>query len=367
MDGEKHRISVEGEKFSQNAGAGFYVGHLDGHPAGYVKNNKTGEEVSWKAKGYVTDPAQKALLAAQAASKQQEREAEVARRQEQASARVVKQLQKLVPVTEPTSYMQAKGIAPHAGVLTDKDGKKTYVPAIDADGKQWSMQYIQEDGTKRFAKDSRKDGCFHAVGGMEQLASAPALVIAEGYATAATLKQALGFATVSAFDAGNLAQVARALHDKFPDKPVIIAGDDDRHLAATQSANPGRTKAEEAAGLVGGKVLLPIFAPGENSFPAGVEPVTVSAFRQHRNGLNALSEEQTGALDRMKQFTDFNDLATRSSLGMAGVERQVRSAVTDIVDRHRQAAVQEQEVALTPAQEEAVALKPKRTRAAAIA
>ncbi|OEZ97395.1 zincin-like metallopeptidase domain-containing protein [Duganella phyllosphaerae] len=367
MDGDKHRISVEGEKFSQNAGAGFYVGHLDGHPAGYVKNNKTGEEVSWKAKGYVADPAQKALLAAQAASKQQQREAEVARRQEHAAARVVKQVQKLVPVTEPTSYMQAKGIVPHAGALTDKDGKKTYVPAVDADGKQWSMQYIQEDGTKRFAKDSRKDGCFHAVGGIEQLAAAPALVIAEGYATAATLKQALGFATVSAFDAGNLAQVARALHDKFPDKPVIIAGDDDRHLAATQGANPGRTRAEEAASLVGGKVLLPIFAPGENGFPAGVEPVTVSAFRQHRNGLNTLSEDQTGALDRMKQFTDFNDLATRSSLGMAGVERQVRSAINDIVDRHRQAAVQEQEVALTPAQEEAVALKPKRKRAAAIA
>nr|WP_227012125.1 toprim domain-containing protein [Duganella sp. FT27W] len=202
---------------------------------------------------------------------------------------------------------------------------------------------------------------------MQQLAAAPVLVIAEGYATAATLKQALGFATVSAFDAGNLAQVARALHNKFPDKPVVIAGDDDRHLVATQGANPGRTKAEEAASLVGGKVLLPIFAPGENSFPAGVEPVTVSAFRQHRNGLNALSEEQTDALNRMKQFTDFNDLANKSSLGMAGVERQVRSAVNDVVNSHRQAAVHEQEVALTPAQEESVGLKPKRKRAAAIA
>ena len=38
MDGHKHRISVEGEKHSEKAGSGFYVGHLDGHPAGYIKN-----------------------------------------------------------------------------------------------------------------------------------------------------------------------------------------------------------------------------------------------------------------------------------------------------------------------------------------
>lgn len=41
------------------------------------------------------------------------------------------------------------------------------------------MQYIQEDGTKRFAKNSRKEGCFHPVGGMDALRTAPAIVIAE--------------------------------------------------------------------------------------------------------------------------------------------------------------------------------------------
>lgn len=368
MDGAKHRISVEGEKFSRNAGAGFYVGHLDGHPAGYVKNNKTGEELSWKAKGYVLEPQQKALLAAQAASKQQEREAEVARRHEQAAARVARQAAKLVPVTSPTAYMHSKGISPHAGALTDKEGTKTYLPAIDADGKQWSMQYIQEDGTKRFARDSRKDGCFHAVGGMAQLAAAPVLVIAEGYATAATLRQALGFATVAAFDAGNLTSVARALHDKFPDKPVVIAGDDDRHLAATQGVNPGRAKAGEAAALVGGKVLLPIFAPGENGFPPGVEPVTPGAFCQHKKGVAPLSDDQTQALERMKLYTDFNDLASRSTLGTPAVERQVRAAVIDIVEQRQKVLLQEQEqeIVLKTDQEKTLAMKPKRKRAAAI-
>ena len=207
----------------------------------------------------------------------------------------------LVPVQQPTPYMLAKGIEPQPDVFTDKDGRTTCVPATDANEKQWTMQYIQEDGTKRFAKDSRKEGCFHVIGGMDALAQAPALVIAEGYATASSLSQSLGFATVAAFDSGNLPLVARALHAKFPDKLVVIAGDDDRHLEVTQGVNPGKLKAHEAANATGGKVLLPIFAPGEQT----ANP---------------------------KGYTDFNDLATKSALGKEGIDRQVRDVVGSIVE-----------------------------------
>src|SRR3546814_5140828 len=57
---------------------------------------------------------------------------------------------------------------------------------------------------------SKKEGCFHPVGGMDALAAAPALVFAEGYATAASLAEGLGHATVAAFDSGNLPHVARS-------------------------------------------------------------------------------------------------------------------------------------------------------------
>lgn len=342
MDGTKQRITVEGEKFTERSGSGFYVGHLDGHPAGYIKNNKTGEELTWKAKGYTLAPEEKALMAAEAAGKLKRREAELATRQEQASARVTRQTSKLVPMSQPTPYLLSKGVNADHGALTDKEGKKTYLPAVDADGKQWTMQYINEAGTKRFAKESKKEGCFHVVGGLEQLAKAPAIVIAEGYATAATLKQALLMATVCAFDSGNLAPVAQALHRKFPDKPIVIAGDDDRHLEITQGVNPGRTKAEEAAKLVGGKVLLPIFAPRENSYPAGLELVTVKALRDHQKGNDTLSDEQLAALSRMKQFTDFNDLATKSILGQDAVDRQATLLVLEVIKKHHRAQMEQQ-------------------------
>ncbi len=321
MDGKKHRISVEGEKFSEKAGAGFYVGHLDGHPAGYIKNNQTGIEMKWKSKGYVLDPEQKAKLQAEAAEKLQTRAANQERLYEQTAQRVRKQMVSLVPVTEPTTYMQSKGIEALPGIYTDREGQTTYVPATDSEGKQWTMQYIQEDGTKRFVKDSRKEGCFHVVGGLDALAKAPALVIGEGYATASSLSKTLGFAVVAAFDSGNLPAVAEALHKQYPDKPVVIAGDDDKDQEIKKGINPGRRKAEEAARAVGGVMLLPIFAPGEQS----ADP---------------------------KGFSDFNDLATKSALGQEGIERQVRPVVHSAIELRKALKAEEQKQERIPQREQ---------------
>ena len=49
MDGAAHRIRTEGDR--AGASSGFYVAYMDGRPAGYVKNNRTGEEVRWKTQG----------------------------------------------------------------------------------------------------------------------------------------------------------------------------------------------------------------------------------------------------------------------------------------------------------------------------
>ncbi|CAG1022516.1 partial DNA primase TraC, partial [Methylococcales bacterium] len=358
MDGQKHRIGVDGDKKGEQAG--FYVGHLDGHPAGYMKNNRTGVEMRWKSKGYALDPEQKAKLQAEAAAKLETRAIEQERIQEQTAQRIGKQMEDLTPATTPTAYMQAKGIIPQTGAFTDREGQKTYIPATDADGKLWTMQYINEEGTKRFAKDSRKEGTFHVVGGLGALAQAPALVIGEGYATASSLSQSLGFAAVAAFDSGNLSHVAKALHEKFPDKPVIIAGDNDKHLELSQGINPGRIKAEEAAKAVGGKAIFPIFAPGENVYPAHLEPITPQSYRKHEQASklleaaekepdkqlttqqttelkrDLLSDEQLAAYNKIKAHTDFNDLATRSVLGKEGIERQVGAAVGKAQENVRQ-------------------------------
>ena len=148
------------------------------------------------------------------------------------------------------------------------------------------------------------------LGGLDALAKAPGLVIGERYATGSSLSQALGFATVAAFDSGNLLPVAKAPHEKYQDKPMVIGGADHKHLEAIQGVNLGRSKTEEAARAVGGKWLLRIFVPGEQA----ANP---------------------------KGSTDFNDLATRSVLGQEGVARQVRSVVDDVIEWQRGRSGQE--------------------------
>ena len=361
MDGKKHRVPVVGGR--TGATDGFYVAHLDGHPAGVLINNKTGVDMKWKSKGYSLTDEQKATLQAEAATKLQAREAALLKTHEAVAAKVTRSMESLVPVVELTPYMSAKGIQPLSGVLTDKAGKETVIPAIDENGKQWTAQYIQKDGTKRFAKDGRKEGCFHPLGGLDALAAAPVIVIAEGYATASTLASSLGHATVAAFDSGNLPAVAKALHAKFPDKPIVIAGDDDRHQVMTHGTNAGRTKAVEAAKAVGGKAIFPTFAPGEVVYPDTLPAITPQAYRKHmqaagelkalisKDGPSAgdpaqseraaelkaemLSDAQLAALDKMKRLTDFNDLATKSSLEREGLERQVNNAVAKVIEQHQ--------------------------------
>ena len=293
MDGLQHRIGVEGDKKGERAG--FYVAYMDGHPAGYIKNNRTGIEMKWKSKGYSLSQEEKDKLKAEAAAKLAKRAETLERLHETTAERISEQSSMLMHPDTPTPYMRAKGIKPLPGVLTDKDGKTTYVPACDTSGKQWTMQYIQDDGKKRFAKNSRKEATFHVVGGFDALASAPVLVIAEGYATANSLSDSLNLPTVAAFDSGNLPHVAKALQAKYPDKPIVIAGDNDRRLEQRRGFNPGRDKALEAAKAVNGKAVFPVFAPGED------------------------------------ELTDFNDLANKSALGKAALVRQLKTPIDKVL------------------------------------
>ena len=166
FDGKPHRVVVDGDR--QGEAAGFYVVYGDGHPAGYAKNNRTGEEVRWKAKGYTLTEEQKAALAAEAATKLQLREEETRESQAEAARRVEQQLRGAKQARS-TPYLEAKQATATKGVFADKENKTLVVPGYDAEGKIWTAQYIQEDGTKRFAKGTRKEGCFHVVGGLGEL------------------------------------------------------------------------------------------------------------------------------------------------------------------------------------------------------
>jgi putative DNA primase/helicase len=244
-------------------------------PNGYAEDNRTKEVRRWKAVGQQLSEEQKSALLAEAGEKRTERRRAEQARFEVTAARLSGEIRGLRSGVEKTAYHEAKGIEPLPGAPV-RNGD-LLVPGYDVGGKLWTVQYIKEDGTKRFAKDSRKHGCFHVVGaatvaeGLQKLAVSPVIAIAEGYATAATVAKYGNVPAVAAFDSGNLLAVATALRDRFPDKRIMIAGDDDHKL----ENNPGRVKALEAALAAHGMVVFP----------------------------------NSTAAQREKGLTDFNDLA----------------------------------------------------------
>ena len=276
MNGERQRIRAEKDKPGERTI--FYIGHIDGVANGYAENNQTKEVRRWKARGEGLSEAQKSELLAEAEEKRNERRRAEQARFEATATRLSAELRSLPSGVEKTAYHEAKGIEPLPGAPV-RNGDML-VPGYDMDGKLWTIQYIKEDGTKRFAKDSRKHGCFHVVGaptaaeGLQKLGNSPVIAIAEGYATAATVAKYGNVPAVAAFDSGNLLAVATALHERWTEKRIIIAGDDDHKL----ENNPGRVKALEAALAAHGMVVFP-----------------------------NTTEEQ-----REKGLTDFNDLALES-------------------------------------------------------
>lgn len=363
MDGEKHRITVEGDKKGEKSG--FYIIHTDGHPAGFMQNNRTKEELRWSSKGYVQSDEEKALLRAQAAQKQAEKAAQQQKDHESSAKRVEKQLAKLNEPQQQTAYLEKKGLQVHKGVFTDKDGQKTFIPAYDVQGKQWTMQYINEDGTKRFARNARKEGCFHVVGGLDALKESPVLIVAEGYATAGSITEATNMPTVAAFDSGNLEPVAKALKEAYPDKPIIIAGDDDISQSCKlkvkdkASVNVGREKALETAKAVGGVAVFPVFAKGEVPGKDELNQIKPAAYLAHQTASRKLeahtigdkplpdaevkvlqaaqlSEKQLDIIRRADRYTDFNDLAVNSSLGREGVAMQLKAVIADQLNKKQQ-------------------------------
>lgn len=137
------------------------------------------------------------------------------------------------------------------------------VPIHDLGRRLISAQTIDAQGIKTFPRGGRIVGGHHLIGTFRP--SAP-LVIAEGYATAASIHELTGLAVAVAFNAGNLESVATAFRDAHPDLPILIACDNDHHKPrglrpnGVPKANAGRDAAERAAATTGATVLLPGFA-----------------------------------------------------------------------------------------------------------
>jgi len=179
MDGQRHRLPVEGDQARERSGA--YQGQLDGRPAGVIRNHKTGVRVNWTASGPAAalGARDRAQMAAQAAEKRHDR----ARGRERQAERTAQQVDALWTAATPARahpYLADKGVQAH-GLRQDADGR-LMVPVQDADGRIRGLQRIGKDGVTRFEPSDRVEGGHYVIGDVTRPGP---LLIAEGFATVA--------------------------------------------------------------------------------------------------------------------------------------------------------------------------------------
>ena len=254
------------QKNAKNKAA--YCFMFDDMRGGVFGDFSSGMETTWQAansKPYTAE--ERGVHRARIAAIQAQRDAEQVQRQQNASRSATVILANTSPARS-HEYLTARGIQPH-GVRCD--GVRLLIPMRDTSGAVQSLQTITPDGEKRFHSGGKVTGCYFGIGKPDDL-----VIVCEGFATGASIRESTGHAVAVAFNAGNLQPVAVALHSKYPGLKIIIAADDD-HLT---TGNPGMTKARAAAQAVGGFLAVP-------SFPA----------------------------DRPDKATDFNDLHQLAGVG----------------------------------------------------
>ena len=226
-DGQKHRIAVDGDKDKEQSG--FYVLHADGVANGYFMNNRTGEEIKWNSKEYGISQEEKAEMKALYQAKKAEREQQDKILTEKAEKAIYAKFMNKEAVSEHT-YLSNKMIEPTKNIYAGQDSTIT-IPLFNIDGRLKSAQYIDENGEKRFAKNTNKVGAFHIVdGNISDLKSAKSIIITEGYATAASINEAVKepeLKVIAAMSANNLEHTVKAITNKYPEMNIIIAADND--------------------------------------------------------------------------------------------------------------------------------------------
>ncbi|MBR1604314.1 MAG: AAA family ATPase [Synergistaceae bacterium] len=229
------------------------------------------------------------------------------------------------PATE-HAYLKEKQVRNDGTLRIDKDGA-LLIPLYGANGRFKTYQRIfaetPPDGQrKRLAKgEGLKTGSFHVIGG-SKLQHGENVILAEGYATAATIQELIGdrYRVVMGIDAGNLLSATDEINTKFL-PTIFVAADDDRGKHEDTGENPGVKAAEKCCyrGALG--YFIPPF----------------SAF-----------DRAAGLSDWNDYFCKYGADATREALLKAIKENLItpytRDFAQEAIDRAKEAAQHEQPV-----------------------
>jgi putative DNA primase/helicase len=248
-DGKLHRFYVAGDKPGSKNGWYVFFGS-----AGSYGSWKAGGKFIWATKGTRIADAIYEQIKMQIAKAHSDNKVGLHKGHVAVAASSQKEWFSAPPANPLHPYLVTKCVKPH-GLRQIKN--RLLVPLMDFHTTLWNLQSVYANGEKFFALGGRVSGLFSPIG-METMTGFSRLVICEGWATGASLHEIMGEMILCAMNAGNLAKVAQAARQHFPEVELIIAADNDR----LTPGNPGLTKAIEAARLTQAIVMVPEFPEG---------------------------------------------------------------------------------------------------------
>lgn len=149
-------------------------------------------------------------------------------------------------------YLVAKRIGIH-GARQDNKGRLV-IPVRDViSGELKGLQYISPNGTKKFEPGTKQKGNGILLGSGS--VTNTLFFIAEGFATAATIREVFPATVIAALCCNNIFNVVKALRLTSPVYGIIICADNDQFT----EGNPGIRHAIEAASLCNAKFIYPEF------------------------------------------------------------------------------------------------------------
>ena len=246
------------------------------------------------SKPYVPPTAEEqARRAAEAQARQQAEERARAEKQTAVKTNAQKIWERAKPADLNHPYLAAKGITEATAISGLRQnpykGDLNLLVPVMYEREVVNLQSINQDGGKRFLAGGQVKGGYAVVGDASKIDNG--IVIAEGYATAASIHQATGKPVLVAFNAGNMVTVSERLAKSLPpDVPVVLAVDND-------ASQTGIKKAMQAAAYFGDRAQA-------------IQPeFTMTQIQQYQRekGLDASGNPQLPS--------DFNDLHHLAGLG----------------------------------------------------
>ncbi len=261
FDGRWRRLPIIGKNSRNTSGA--YRGVLGGNGGHIVtfKNHITEASKTWFEKSYAQDKiseAQKNMIREIGKVRSAQRDYVELKEQTRTAFVINSEFERAKPADSQHPYLVRKQVDAY-DLKQDWRGS-LMIPFRDIDGKLWSVQRIWENEqsqgkiigrvpTKREEENgitysAKKKECMYLIGGEHSLLEKMnPVILVEGFATGASINKALGVPVIMTIDKGNLKTVASLIREKYPNKLLIIAGDNDIKRELEGKVNEGKKSA----------------------------------------------------------------------------------------------------------------------------